>query len=65
MFDTPIGIDDLKVVEAYNLYQPLNVIGGDTNDFENPRKTRYSYQNCYLSSIPQMDFQDRTTVYSI
>lgn len=35
LFDTPIGIDDLKVVE-FTIYQPLNVIGKDTDDFEDP-----------------------------
>lgn len=35
LFNTPIGIDDLNVVE-FTIYQPLNVIGKDTDDFEDP-----------------------------
>ena len=35
LFDTPISIDDLKVVE-FMIYQPLNVIGKETDDWEDP-----------------------------
>ncbi len=35
LFDTPISIDDLKVVE-FMIYQPFNVIGKETDDWEDP-----------------------------
>ncbi len=47
LFDTPISIDDLKVVE-FMIYQPLNVIGKDTDDLgRSRRETRHLYQTAF------------------